>query len=236
VLEPRFIVADEPVSMLDVSIRAGVLNLMHRFRNELGISFVYVSHDLPTIRYVADRTAIMYLGEIVEVGPTEQVVRERKHPYTQLLLEASPEPDPVVVKPPLESAGEIPSAVVPPNGCHFHTRCPRAMPHCGWEGRDVVTAMSEWRIAGHELEHLGSAEVAGLDVYIQVRNDNSEDAKRELMAVMGGKHPSLADAATVERDKEGQLVARFEAQVSPQRRLIAREHSVACYLYENEPG
>lgn len=231
VLEPRFIVADEPVSMLDVSIRAGVLNLMHRFRNELGISFVYVSHDLPTIRYVADRTAIMYLGEIVEVGPTEQVVRERKHPYTQLLLAASPEPDPAVVKPPLESAGEIPSAVEPPNGCHFHTRCPRAMPHCGWEGRDVVTAMSEWRIAGNELEHLGRAEVAGLDVHLQVRDGNVDAAERELDALMRAKHPSLAEAGGVVR-REGQLSVRFEPQASPERRAIAERHSVACYLYE----
>ncbi|WP_010626630.1 ABC transporter ATP-binding protein [Halomonas sp. KM-1] len=232
VLEPRFIVADEPVSMLDVSIRAGVLNLMHRFRNELGISFVYVSHDLPTIRYVADRTAIMYLGEIVEVGPTEQVVRERKHPYTQLLLEASPEPDPSVVKPPLESAGEIPSAVEPPNGCHFHTRCPRAMAHCGWEGRDVITALSEWRIAGREIEHLGSAEVAGLDVHLQVRGGSDEAAERELIEVMRAKHPALAEAGRIERGGEGALSVRFQAQASPQRRQVADQHSVACYLYE----
>src|SRR5690554_6504248 len=128
VLEPSFIVADEPVSMLDVSIRAGVLNLMRRFRDEMGISFVYVSHDLPTIRYVADRTAIMYLGEIVEIGPTEKVVSERKHPYTRLLLDASPEPDPDLIKPPVEEAGEIPSAIDVPNGCRFHTRCPVATP------------------------------------------------------------------------------------------------------------
>ncbi|MCE8039302.1 ABC transporter ATP-binding protein [Halomonas sp. MCCC 1A11062] len=232
VLEPRFIVADEPVSMLDVSIRAGVLNLMHRFRNELGISFVYVSHDLPTIRYVADRTAIMYLGEIIEVGPTEQVVRERKHPYTQLLLEASPEPDPSVVKPPLESAGEIPSAVEPPNGCHFHTRCPRAMAHCGWEGRDVITALSEWRIAGREIEHLGSAEVAGLDVHLQVRGGSAEAAERELLEVMRAKHSALAEAGRIERGGEGTLSVRFQAQASPQRRQVADQHSVACYLYE----
>lgn len=232
VLEPRFIVADEPVSMLDVSIRAGVLNLMHRFRNELGISFVYVSHDLPTIRYVADRTAIMYLGEIVEVGPTEQVVKERKHPYTQLLLEASPEPDPTVVKPLLESAGEIPSAVEPPNGCHFHTRCPQAMSHCGWEGRDVVTAMSEWRIAGNQIEHLGSTEVAGLDVHVQVRGSDIEAAERELVALMTAKHSSLALAGSVQREGERQLNVCFEAQASPQRRVVDKEHAVACYLYD----
>ena len=232
VLEPRIIIADEPVSMLDVSIRAGVLNLMHRFRNELGISFVYVSHDLPTIRYVADRTAIMYLGEIVEVGPTEQVIRERKHPYTQLLLDASPEPNPTVVKPPLESAGEIPSAVEPPNGCHFHTRCPKAMPHCGWEGRDVATAMSEWRIAGKTIQWLGDPKVEETNVQLSVEGQDVDQAERELLAILTAKHPAFAQAAKVSHEDTHQLTVSFPVQQSPQRRLIAKEHTVACYLYE----
>nr|WP_163501931.1 ABC transporter ATP-binding protein [Halomonas socia] len=232
ILEPRFMVADEPVSMLDVSIRAGVLNLMRRFRNELGISFVYVSHDLPTIRYVADRTAIMYLGEIVEVGPTDTLIRERKHPYTQLLLDASPEPNPEVVKPPLESAGEIPSAVEPPNGCHFHTRCPKAMAHCGWEGRDVATALSEWRIRGGEPQQLAGASVMGLKAQLALVDGADEAAAREeLQAILSAKHPSLWQAARVEA-REGSLSVQFSAQASPKRRLIAREHQVACYLYE----
>ncbi|MDR5905146.1 ABC transporter ATP-binding protein [Franzmannia qiaohouensis] len=232
ILEPRFMVADEPVSMLDVSIRAGVLNLMRRFRNELGISFVYVSHDLPTIRYVADRTAIMYLGEIVEVGPTDTLIRERKHPYTQLLLDASPEPDPAVVKPPLESAGEIPSAMEPPNGCHFHTRCPKAMAHCGWEGRDVATALSEWRIRGAEPQQLAGASVSGLNAQLALVDGADEAAARdELQAILSAKHPSLWQAARVE-GREGSLSVQFGPQASPKRRLIAREHQVACYLYE----
>ncbi|WP_249975247.1 ABC transporter ATP-binding protein [Vreelandella olivaria] len=232
VLEPRFMVADEPVSMLDVSIRAGVLNLMRRFRNELGISFVYVSHDLPTIRYVADRTAIMYLGEIVEVGPTDTLIRERKHPYTQLLLDASPEPDPAVVKAPLESAGEIPSAVEPPNGCHFHTRCPKALAHCGWEGRDVATAFSEWRIRGNAINHLASVNVVGLTARLALAEGASEaTAQDELNAILSAKHPSFWQAARVEV-QNGYLSVQFDAQASPTRRLIAREHEVACYLYD----
>lgn len=233
VLEPRFMVADEPVSMLDVSIRAGVLNLMRRFRNELGISFVYVSHDLPTIRYVADRTAIMYLGEIVEVGPTDTLIRERKHPYTQLLLDASPEPDPTVFKAPLESAGEIPSAVEPPNGCHFHTRCPKAMACCGWEGRDVATAMSEWRIRGGELHQLTGVSVTGLTAQLALAEDTSETVVREeLQEVLSAKHASLWEAARI--DVQGKcLFVRFDTQPSPKRRLIAREHEVACYLYDS---
>ncbi|WP_235441887.1 dipeptide ABC transporter ATP-binding protein [Rhabdonatronobacter sediminivivens] len=229
VLEPRFIVADEPVSMLDVSIRAGVLNLMRHFRDEMGISFVYVSHDLPTIRYVADRTAIMYLGEIVEVGPTEKVIAERKHPYTQLLLDASPEPDPSVEKPPLESAGEIPSAVDLPNGCRFHNRCPLATVTCGWEGRDVIAALAERDLLERPRDALGVPERDGLDLRIPAPKGVAA-ARAQLAEVLAARPPSLAEAAEVSEDGAA-LRLRFAAQPSPRRRRIAEGHEVACVLY-----
>ena len=229
VLEPRFIVADEPVSMLDVSIRAGVLNLMRHFRDEMGISFVYVSHDLPTIRYVADRTAIMYLGEIVEVGPTEKVIAERKHPYTQLLLNASPEPDPSVEKPPLESAGEIPSAVDLPNGCRFHNRCPLATVTCGWEGRDVIAALAEWDLLEKPREALGTPERDGLDLRIPAPKGVAA-ARAQLAELMAARPDSLAEAAEVS-EEGGALRLRFAPQPSPRRRKIAEGHEVACVLY-----
>ncbi|MEO3999424.1 dipeptide ABC transporter ATP-binding protein [Mesorhizobium sp. CAU 1732] len=229
VLEPSFIVADEPVSMLDVSIRAGVLNLMRRFRDELGISFVYVSHDLPTIRYVADRTAIMYLGEIVEMGPTEAVISKRKHPYTQLLLDASPEPDPEIVKPPLEAAGEIPSAIEPPNGCRFHTRCPLATPECGWEGRDVKAAIDARVIEGVAPAHLGKASVDGLDIVIDTTGD-ADAASEELAAIMSGRSPALAQIARVSK-LDGKLHVAFDAKSPPKMRKLEDGHSVACVLY-----
>ena len=233
VLEPRFIVADEPVSMLDVSIRAGVLNLLRRFREELGISIIYVSHDLPTIRYVADRTAIMYLGEIVEIGPTETVVKERKHPYTELLLEASPEPDPDVHKPPLEARGEIPSAIDPPNGCRFHTRCPAAMPHCGWEGRDVLAVLAKLRIQGRQLpEALGEARRDNLDVVVQAPN-GAEEAAKELTALLKEHAPALEQAASFHFER-GRLRLTFERLPSPPRFKLADDHEVACLLYEHD--
>lgn len=229
VLEPGFIVADEPVSMLDVSIRAGVLNLMRQFRDDLGISFVYVSHDLPTIRYVADRTAIMYLGEVVEIGPTEVVISERMHPYTQLLLEASPEPDPDVVKQPVEAAGEIPSAIEPPNGCRFHTRCPVALTDCGWEGRDVLAAISSYRLERGELPALGDSVLDGLNVRIQVRGDVCA-ATRELNDALRFKHESLLAAARIVAGGNA-LTVEFDSKPSPRRRRVAGQHEVACLLY-----
>jgi len=229
VLEPRFIVADEPVSMLDVSIRAGVLNLMRHFRDEMGISFVYVSHDLPTIRYVADRTAIMYLGEIVEVGPTEKVIAERRHPYTRLLLDASPEPDPTVEKPPLESAGEIPSAIDIPNGCRFHNRCPLATAACGWEGRDVIAALAEWELGKNPREALGVPMREGLNLRIPAPKGN-DAARAQLARVLAERPPSLAEAARIEESPDA-LVLRFEPYPSPRRRRISEGHEVACVLY-----
>ncbi|MCC5988902.1 MAG: ABC transporter ATP-binding protein [Pararhodobacter sp.] len=229
VLEPRFIVADEPVSMLDVSIRAGVLNLMRHFRDEMGISFVYVSHDLPTIRYVADRTAIMYLGEIVEVGPTEKVIAERRHPYTRLLLDASPEPDPSVEKPPLESAGEIPSAIDIPNGCRFHNRCPLATVTCGWEGRDVIAALAEWDLAENPREALGTPAREGLDVRIPAPG-GAAAARAQLAKVFAQRPPSLAEAAQIE-EEGASLRIRFQPRPSPARRKIAEGHEVACVLF-----
>ncbi|MDO5604492.1 MAG: ABC transporter ATP-binding protein [Paracoccus sp. (in: a-proteobacteria)] len=238
VLEPRFIVADEPVSMLDVSIRAGVLNLMRRFRDDLGISFVYVSHDLPTIRYVADRTAIMYLGQVVEIGPTETVIRERRHPYTQLLIDASPEPDPEVIKPPLEAAGEIPSAIEVPNGCRFHTRCPLATPQCGWEARDVISALSDQVIrdadaAAAQAETLGTPSRDGLDLTVAAPQGTGA-ARAMLIAAMTAKHPALTEAARIEETATG-LHLRFTPQTPPALRDLGGGHAAACILIEAAP-
>jgi peptide/nickel transport system ATP-binding protein len=123
-LEPDFIVADEPVSMLDVSIRAEVLNLMVDLRERLQVSFLYITHDLALARHTCDKVAIMYLGKIMESGPVEKVIFEPLHPYTQALIEAVPMPDPESTRIEVRIKGEIPSPVNPPSGCRFHTRCP----------------------------------------------------------------------------------------------------------------
>jgi peptide/nickel transport system ATP-binding protein len=124
VVEPDIIVADEPVSMLDVSIRAGVLNLMKELRDEYDLTYVFISHDLSLIRYMCDRTAVMYLGEVVEVGETESVITDPKHPYTDALLQAVPVPDPSGGRNRTSIEGEVPSPENPPSGCSFHPRCP----------------------------------------------------------------------------------------------------------------
>jgi len=129
-LEPAFLVADEPVSMLDVSVRAGVLNVMREVQASLGLTAIYISHDLALVRYVAPRTLVMYLGAIVEDGPTAQVVTDPAHPYTQALVAAVPVPRVDQPRGKLPISGNVPDARNPPSGCRFRDRCPRAEPRC----------------------------------------------------------------------------------------------------------
>lgn len=130
VLEPRVLVADEPVSMLDVSIRSGILNLLDELRRNLGVTIIFISHDLSTVQYLCDRTAIMYLGKVVEVGPTSKVMHNANHPYTRALLNAVPVVDPDVVRERPDLDGELPNAMNIPSGCRFAPRCQFATPEC----------------------------------------------------------------------------------------------------------
>jgi peptide/nickel transport system ATP-binding protein len=126
--EPSVLLADEPVSMLDVSIRIGVLNLLGELRDAEGMALLYVTHDIASARYFADTVTVMYAGRVVESGPSLEVTDHPSHPYTQLLLSAAPDPD--RGKPPVIHAGTIPSLIDPPSGCRFHPRCPYALPIC----------------------------------------------------------------------------------------------------------
>jgi peptide/nickel transport system ATP-binding protein len=142
VLEPHFLVADEPVSMLDVSIRAGILNLLKRLTVDMGLAGLYISHDLSLIRHICDITAIMYLGKIVEIGPTESIITGPKHPYSCALLAAVPVPDPEYARTRMDVKGEMPSPMDMPPGCRFHPRCAYAQKICS-ENEPVLTEVSE---------------------------------------------------------------------------------------------
>jgi oligopeptide/dipeptide ABC transporter ATP-binding protein len=131
--EPALLVADEPVSMLDVSVRAGILNLMREARDTMGLAALYISHDLALIRYVCDRTIVMYLGRVVEDGPTHEVVRHPRHPYTRALVAAVPVPRVQQNRDALPIKGNVPDARHPPSGCRFRDRCPLAVPRCATE-------------------------------------------------------------------------------------------------------
>ena len=130
ILEPQLVICDEPVSALDVSIRAQILNLLEDMKRRYGLTLLFIAHDLAVVKAVSDRIAVMYLGRLCEVAPTERLFAQPAHPYTALLLEAIPVPDPSVKPATNVAVGEPPSPLAPPSGCRFRTRCPRAEARC----------------------------------------------------------------------------------------------------------
>lgn len=162
VLEPRFIVADEPVSMLDVSVRAGILNLMRELQDSLGLTAIYISHDLALVRYVARRTLVMYLGSLVEDGPTEDVIREPLHPYTKALIAAVPLPRVTQTRDPLPLRPGTPDARRVGAGCPFVSRCPAAMAVCEVERPALVTTAAGRRVACHLIPAAGAPAAGSL--------------------------------------------------------------------------
>ena len=149
VLEPELLVCDEPVSALDVSIRAQILNLLEEMKTRYGLTLLFIAHDLAVVKAVSDRVAVMYLGKLCEVGPTEQLYRSPAHPYTALLLEAIPVPDPEVTPAEELALGEPPSPIDPPSGCRFRTRCPRAQARCAAEEPEMRTVAPGQHVACH---------------------------------------------------------------------------------------
>ncbi|MBI4641267.1 MAG: ABC transporter ATP-binding protein [Candidatus Tectomicrobia bacterium] len=138
VIGPEFIVADEPVSMLDASIRAGLMNLMLDLKDQLDLTYLFITHDLAVARYICDEMAVMYLGKIAEIGQTEQIIQSPKHPYTKALISAVPVPNPRVKRPPPEIKGRVTAPINPAPGCRFAPRCPIAQEICTKEEPPMV--------------------------------------------------------------------------------------------------
>ena len=150
ILNPEFIVADEPISMLDVSIRAEVLNLILELAEKFNVSFLYITHDLATARHLCNRIAVMYLGKIMEMGTAEEIVYESLHPYTKALIAAVPVPDPKSRRTRSTVKGEIPSPINPPSGCRFHTRCLIAEEVCRQKEPELIKVDKEHFVACHK--------------------------------------------------------------------------------------
>jgi oligopeptide/dipeptide ABC transporter ATP-binding protein len=169
IMNPLLLVADEPVSMLDMSVRAKILELMLNLKREFGFTYLYITHDLATAKFFCDRIAILYLGRIVEIGPSEAIYADPKHPYTKALLRAIPEPDPRRSVPRDLPRGEVPDAARPPLGCSFHPRCLSAFEVCGWETRDLRDLLElRWTRMGaerYEAERALIGDLEALDTY-----------------------------------------------------------------------
>jgi oligopeptide/dipeptide ABC transporter ATP-binding protein len=147
ILQPKLLIADEPISMLDVSVRIGILDLLLKMREKHGISFIYITHDLATARYICDRIAIMYLGKIVEIAPTEDILHNSRHPYTQALIEAVPVTDPTVQIHGIPIKGFVPLVPEDFRGCRFHPRCLYAVDNCREEEPELIEIGQDHAVA-----------------------------------------------------------------------------------------
>ena len=223
VLRPSLIVADEPVAMLDMSIRARILELLLDLKRKYGLTYLLITHDLATAKFVCDRIAIMYLGRIVEVGPAAAIYRNPKHPYTKALIGAIPVPEPGHRRQAALPRGEVPDAIHPPAGCRFHPRCPAALPTCGWEGHDFVDLLETlglskgWRSFGPVARRwAGVGDPAPLAAWV-----------REILA--RAPRP-LADAVEDISVDGRDVVVRFRPPEPLTPRLV-EERTVECLLY-----
>lgn len=245
ILGPDLLVADEPVSMLDMSVRAKILELLMDLRKELDLTYLYVTHDLATAKLFCDRIAIMYLGRIVEIGSVTEIFSNPRHPYTQALLAAVPEPDPTKSTVRDVPQGEVPDAALPPRGCAFHPRCPVAVERCGWEARDLRHRLERrWSTLGDrvyererplvanldDLEHQGSTVrlAAG-----RGRNGGDVDDLLQEMQAEDPGDPFWRGVQAISVEPDG-VTVDFADAVDPRLRRSGGV-DVACVLHDDRP-
>jgi oligopeptide transport system ATP-binding protein len=173
-LNPKVLICDEPVSALDVSVQAQVVNLMEKLQDELGLSYVFIAHDLSVVRHISDRVAVMYLGKMAELGEEDEIYERPTHPYTQALLSAVPVPDPTLrdKKEQIVLQGDVPSPANPPSGCRFHTRCFKAQDICSVEEPQLILRADG---AGEHLSACHFAEPRVIVETVDVSDQQSDD-------------------------------------------------------------
>ncbi|MFB6177921.1 MAG: ABC transporter ATP-binding protein [Halobaculum sp.] len=260
VVDPDFVVCDEPVSMLDVSIRAGVLNLMQDLKEEYGLTYLFISHDLSLIRYMCERVGVMYLGNMVEQGPTNDVVNDPKHPYTEALFDAVPDVEMRDERRRANATGEVPSPRNPPSGCRYHPRCANIIPPEDWDGsQEAFRRAYQFRLR-IEREEIGQTtidpseadserELLEHGLTLNIPDEYQSDTERDTSGTRvdlgeiefgSGVQGVLEDAAAALQsgDKERALslleddVRTICAEDTPEPQQV-ENRDVACHLYDD---
>jgi peptide/nickel transport system ATP-binding protein len=238
ILEPNLLVVDEGVSMLDMSVRAKVLELMLDLKRRHGLTYLFITHDLATAKFICDKIAIMYLGRIVEIGPAREIYADPKHPYTKALLQVIPIPDPDRRVKKVLPRGEVPDAVHPPAGCRFHPRCPAVLASCGWEARDFVDFLDEHlsdpKRAGDDESILGPIEdwkAKGQAAYLESSPLKVGKAVERVKAVLAEAPVAMAQAVESVSSQNRTVILRFR---SPDQLLPTKVQgrTVECLLYQ----
>ena len=248
-LGPELLVADEPISMLDMSVRAKILGLLEELKRDLALTYVYITHDLASARFFCDRVAIMYLGKIVEIGETQEIFDNPRHPYTKALLRAVPDPDPSRNVPRDLPRGEVPDASSPPAGCSFHPRCSVAFGPCGWEARDIRMVLEQRWTAVPAEQYAAEDALVGDESHIHAPEDSVNVAL--LQPVKGSAEDELAllseerstrpdeplwrgvsDMRTDGERVRVEFVPRVEPTLQP---VPDSSVQVSCHLY-HDPG
>ncbi len=244
-IDPLLLVLDEPTSALDVSVQAQILNILKDIQSRMGLSYIFISHHLSVIRIMADKVAVMYLGQVIELAETSKLFSEMLHPYTAALLSAIPVPDPRTKREKIVLEGEIPSPANPPAGCYFHPRCPVAMENCGWSPRDMSKPVQ------HMLDRTRNIEATELPELVEIILD---EPSWELEIVFNG---NISDASLeifrriMAKEAERQGGVRFKAVKSigigeeatsiklimrkpdtPHLKEVAADHFVSCLIYD----
>jgi len=262
VVDPDFVVCDEPVSMLDVSIRAGVLNLMQDLQDEYDLTYLFISHDLSLIRYMCDRAGIMYLGNMVEQGPTDDVIDDPKHPYTEALFDAVPDVELGDNRRRANATGEVPSPRNPPSGCQYHPRCAHIIPPEDWDGSQEAFRRAfqfKLKVRRGDLD-AGTASGDGDPVESLVEQgltlDVPEEYRSEREIETGGRRTNASsldlpgDARTaldeaaealLDGDPDAAVAALDGVVTTPcasrePRPFLSGTREVACHRYEDENG